>query len=615
MEKSDISSFGLTSTENRAAQKAALHLIGLIKRSQKDGLLSLDSKETYSGLPFLVRLGIKMAITGTDPNVLFGVLQNFILADQNTGLKFAYDWLSISFIPVLQGSEDESELITNWIEILGPDFAHQVGISYPDLFSASDEVSKEKLPFELQALLSAKQRAGNRLTCSNTEKEALVPLLFWFISASTRARKSGFGFLEKQVSNKVIPKYLFESFLDIQIKKEPQKIIEELEKRTQAEDHSGIALLERSLSCTWLKLLLDGAHPRIVFESLAGFFGSEFYPYLRKAMRQKAEEKNQNTKQSKYEQNLDATKADLDPVETDEPIDGSLSQAEVDALLMSGDEPPYDSSEINESFEEASNDASKNVLSQNEVDLLLNAVSEAPGDEPLPDSAIKIVKFITILIELSTDVNNFPARVARALALIAVHLERGIPRILSVLPVSIIESVTNMSNSLAKTITDPLNPIVSILPELEAALEQGELPETGPALLVELIDSLAEREEIYELLEESEPELYVLIYNNRFLFEDIVLLDDQAIQLVLERVEKNDLAMALKSVDTEVQERIFNNMPKCEVALFREDMENMGAVRLNDVEAKQAIICGQVLDMEREGVIYIARGGEEELVV
>ena len=56
-------------------------------------------------------------------------------------------------------------------------------------------------------------------------------------------------------------------------------------------------------------------------------------------------------------------------------------------------------------------------------------------------------------------------------------------------------------------------------------------------------------------------------------------------------------------------------MPKREAAMLREDMENMGAVRLNDVEAKQAIICGQILDMEREGVIYIARGGEEELLI
>ena len=49
-------------------------------------------------------------------------------------------------------------------------------------------------------------------------------------------------------------------------------------------------------------------------------------------------------------------------------------------------------------------------------------------------------------------------------------------------------------------------------------------------------------------------------------------------------LDNQDLAKALKAVDTEVQEKIFRNMSKRAAALLREDMEFMGPIRLKDVE-------------------------------
>ena len=99
-----------------------------------------------------------------------------------------------------------------------------------------------------------------------------------------------------------------------------------------------------------------------------------------------------------------------------------------------------------------------------------------------------------------------------------------------------------------------------------------------------------------------------------FVFEDIVMLDDRAIQKVLREVDTQELSKALKSVDTEVQDKIFRNMSKRAAGMLKEDMEFMGPVRLKDVEEAQQKIVSTIRHLEDSGEIVIARSGEDELV-
>ena len=55
-----------------------------------------------------------------------------------------------------------------------------------------------------------------------------------------------------------------------------------------------------------------------------------------------------------------------------------------------------------------------------------------------------------------------------------------------------------------------------------------------------------------------------------FVFEDILLLDDKAIQRVLRDVDNNDLAVALKGANEQVQNAIFNNLSKRLVVMIKE---------------------------------------------
>ncbi len=120
---------------------------------------------------------------------------------------------------------------------------------------------------------------------------------------------------------------------------------------------------------------------------------------------------------------------------------------------------------------------------------------------------------------------------------------------------------------------------------------------------------------IMESLEIEEPELADEIRKKMFVFEDILLLDDRAIQRVLRDVDNNDLSIALKGSNEEVQNAIFKNLSKRLAAMIKEDMEFMGPVRMKDVEEAQQKIVGVIRKLEDSAEIVISRGGGDEVVV
>ena len=139
----------------------------------------------------------------------------------------------------------------------------------------------------------------------------------------------------------------------------------------------------------------------------------------------------------------------------------------------------------------------------------------------------------------------------------------------------------------------------------------------GVDAVVEILNSVDRGTEkhIMETLEIEEPELADEIRKKMFVFEDILLLDDRAIQRVLRDVENSDLAIALKGSNEEVQSAIFNNLSKRLAAMIKEDMEFMGPVRMKDVEEAQQKIVNIIRKLEDAAEIVISRGGGDEIVV
>lgn len=120
---------------------------------------------------------------------------------------------------------------------------------------------------------------------------------------------------------------------------------------------------------------------------------------------------------------------------------------------------------------------------------------------------------------------------------------------------------------------------------------------------------------ILDSLEIQDPELADEIKKRMFVFEDIVTLDNRAIQRVIRDVENDDLLLSLKVASEEVKEIVFSNMSQRMVETFKEEMEIMGPVRLRDVEEAQSRIVGVVRKLEEAGEIVIARGGGDDIIV
>lgn len=120
---------------------------------------------------------------------------------------------------------------------------------------------------------------------------------------------------------------------------------------------------------------------------------------------------------------------------------------------------------------------------------------------------------------------------------------------------------------------------------------------------------------IFESLELSDPDLAEEIKKRMFVFEDIVILDNRAIQRVIREVDQPDLLLALRTASEDVQEAIYRNMSKRMVETFKQDMDFSGPVRLRDVEEAQQRIVAQIRRLEEIGEIILARGGGDDILV
>ena len=132
--------------------------------------------------------------------------------------------------------------------------------------------------------------------------------------------------------------------------------------------------------------------------------------------------------------------------------------------------------------------------------------------------------------------------------------------------------------------------------------------------LINGADRTTERN-IMEYLEENDPELAEEIKKRLFVFEDILRLDDRALQRIMREVDMKDLSLALKGATEELKAKFFKNMSKRAAEMLKEDMDYMGPVRVKDVEEAQQKVVNVVRGLEEQGEIVIATGGEDELVV
>jgi flagellar motor switch protein FliG len=207
----------------------------------------------------------------------------------------------------------------------------------------------------------------------------------------------------------------------------------------------------------------------------------------------------------------------------------------------------------------------------------------------------------------------------QTIALILAYLEpQKASIILQNLPHEVQSDVARRIATMDRTSPEVLREVERVLEKKLSTLSSEDYSAAGGVEsiveILNLVDRASEKQ-IIEALEDEDPELAEEIKKRMFVFEDIVMLDDRSIQKVMREVDSQELAKALKSVDTEVQDKIFRNMSKRAAGMLKEDMEYMGPVRLKDVEESQQKIVSIIRHLEDTGEIVIARAGEDELVV
>jgi flagellar motor switch protein FliG len=100
-----------------------------------------------------------------------------------------------------------------------------------------------------------------------------------------------------------------------------------------------------------------------------------------------------------------------------------------------------------------------------------------------------------------------------------------------------------------------------------------------------------------------------------FTFDDLIKLDAGSAQTLMRNIDKDKLAIALKGASEGVRQFFFSNMSTRAAKMLVTDMQDMGPVRLRDVDEAQGLLVNVAKDLAAKGEILIAKSrGDEELI-
>lgn len=211
--------------------------------------------------------------------------------------------------------------------------------------------------------------------------------------------------------------------------------------------------------------------------------------------------------------------------------------------------------------------------------------------------------------------NEHPQTIAVVLA----HMDpRNSGPILELLPAELQGDVAHRMAVLEAPNNETLKAVEDVLArQLQGEISARDSKYGGKKQVAEILNEI-ERETWQEILDEMreiDDEVANEVNNLMFIFEDLVLLNDNAIQEILKEIDGKELTMALKGSTDEIQVKVFGNMSKRAAEGIKEDMEYMGPVRLAEVEEAQQRVVEVIRSLEEAGTITIGKGGKDAELV
>ena len=134
------------------------------------------------------------------------------------------------------------------------------------------------------------------------------------------------------------------------------------------------------------------------------------------------------------------------------------------------------------------------------------------------------------------------------------------------------------------------------------------------AELFNRLDSNASKE-VLDKIEMDDPNLVETIRHLMFVFDDLLMLSQQALKEVLAKIDRKVLSFALKGTGEQMTAHFLGAMSQRGAEMLREDMDAMGPVKIRDVEAAQQAIINVVRQLEADGTISMKGAASEQYVV
>ncbi len=120
--------------------------------------------------------------------------------------------------------------------------------------------------------------------------------------------------------------------------------------------------------------------------------------------------------------------------------------------------------------------------------------------------------------------------------------------------------------------------------------------------------------QLLDSIREHDEEMAQQIQDLMFVFENLLEVDDRAIQAILREVQQDVLMKALKGADENLKEKILKNMSKRAAEMLADDLEAMGPVRVSEVETAQKEILSTARRLADAGEIMLGGGGGEDFL-
>lgn len=197
----------------------------------------------------------------------------------------------------------------------------------------------------------------------------------------------------------------------------------------------------------------------------------------------------------------------------------------------------------------------------------------------------------------------------QTIALIMSHLPTALAaEVLSGLPagkqLDVIRRVAHMEQTSPEVISD----VERSLERRMTSTFSQQMEKAGGVSMVAQILNVTDRmtnKGILENLEQEDTDLVDQIRRLMFVFDDLLKLDDRAIQALLKEVDNSQWALALKGSSEELKTKVLGNLSQRAAALLQEEMEYLGPVRVSDVEGMQQQIVDIVRRLEDAGEIVV----------